>query len=170
MLLRTIAYILVTVACYGQCPLQFIKVDPVVKEGWNRVGRAMASSDQGRNMAPDFVVKVRNLTDKPIRGLKVQAAYFDATEDLAVIPVEWNWHHRIKAREEQSMSWPNELYTDRANIGWLVIPTKILFEDGSVWEAVSDNVSDCYGEYWRDKKHPRLTKLPTEILPSRRDK
>src|SRR4029078_215810 len=104
---------LLACACYAQCPLQFLKVDPLVRKGWGRTGGALASHNQGRNMRPDFEVKVKNSTEQPIRGLKIQAAYFDATEDLHRIPVAWNWNNRIEAGAEKTMSWPNELYTDK---------------------------------------------------------
>lgn len=164
MLYRVMQFLLCASVGFAQCPLQFLKVDPTVKEGWGRVGRSMASSDMGRTMPPDFVVKVKNATTKTIRGLKVQAAYFDATEDLHKIPVAWNSTTEIKALSEKSLSWPNDLYTDRAFVGWIVVPLKVLFDDGSTWEATSQNMTGCYGEYWRSKKRPRLTALPDTLL------
>jgi hypothetical protein len=157
---------LLACACSAQCPLQFLKVDPLVKQGWGRSGRALASHNEGRNMPPDFEVKVKNSAEQPIRGLKVQASYFDATEDLHRIPMAWNFNSRIEAGAEKTMSWPNELYTDKTLVGWIVVPVKILYEDGSTWQASPENLTDCYGEYWRDKKHPRLTKLPVEAIGS----
>src|SRR5438045_6670865 len=72
------------------CPLEFIKIEPAQKQSWNRVGRSLTASDADRyhiTHTPDFSIKVKNTSDKDIRGLKVQAAYFDATEDLHSIPI-----------------------------------------------------------------------------------
>lgn len=149
--------------CRAQCPLAFVKVDPLVKSGWNRLGRSLATNQKANDMAPDFVVRVENDSGKDIRGLKIQAAYFDATEDLNLVPVEWDWHSAIKAGATTSLTWQNDLYARTAAVGWVVVPTKILFEDGSTWTAFA-STPGCFGEYWRDKKHPRLAALPTEIL------
>ena len=115
---------------------------------------------------PEFKVKVQNISGKEIRGLKVSAAYYDATEDLHTIPVTWNWSSTIKTGAETTLHWKNHTYAGTDFVGWLVVPVKVLFEDGSSWDARDPSVSTagCYGEYWRTKKHPRLTALPAELL------
>jgi hypothetical protein len=146
------------ICSYGQCPLKFGKVNPTATgPSLSRVGRKMTDP-------PDFEVRVQNVSGKDVRGLKVQAAYFDATEDLTIIPVEWNWTSGIKVNAEKTLLWQN-IYHKTASVGWLVVPVKILFEDGSTWEAKTpDSLVGCFGEYWRDKKHARLTALPAELL------
>jgi hypothetical protein len=157
--------LLVTVASIGafaQCPLKFIKIEPL-GSSMEQVNRAL--SQKGEIPPVRFNVKVQNTSGKDIRGLKVQAAYFDATEDLHVIPVAWNWERGVKTAAEKTLSWNNELYANTAFVGWIVAPIKILFEDRTTWQA-TEPMGDCYGEYWRDKKHPRLTAFPGELLKS----
>lgn len=149
--------------CFGQdsCPVTFIKVDPEA----NRLSRIIKSNT---TPPPEFNIKIENNSGKDIRGAKFQAAYFDATEDLHLIPVAWNTTKGIKAGVEQTVSWDNSLYADRNHtaVGWIVVPMKLLFEDGTTWMATED-MQGCYGEYWKDKKHPRLTKIPVEVVRSK---
>lgn len=148
------------------CPVQIEQVNPKTTQSWSRVGRSLtAKNDYERERlkdTPDFVVKVKNVSGKQVRGLKVQAAFFDATEDLHMIPIAWNASEIIKDGESKNLNWENELYNkDETMVGWLVVVQKILFEDGTKWDYTSASPS-CYGEWWKDKKHPRLTKLPME--------
>jgi len=159
-MLKTAASLLIFALCSrAQCPLNFIKVAPAD----NTSGRYVVRNFGNKNAPPEFVVRVENIGGKDIRGLKIQAAYFDATEDLHQVPVAWNWSSVIKAGATTNMVWPNELYRDTAVIGWVVVPVKILFEDGSTWVAFG-STPDCFGEYWHNKKHARLTTVPMEII------
>ena len=147
------------------CPVIIEKVNPKVTQSWSRVSRSLNSNDaERRHLAntPDFSIQFKNASGKDIRGLKVHAAYFDATEDLHTIPISWNANKTIKNGEEKSLIWTNELYKgDETDVGWIVVIEKVLFEDGSKWEYTPSTPS-CYGEYWANKKHPRLTALPDQ--------
>jgi hypothetical protein len=147
-----------SVCCYGQCPLKFETVTPGTLMTWGNVGKRLA------DQIPSFKVKVQNVSGTAIRGLKIQAGYWDATEDLFRIPVAWNWNSPIKAGSETTLHWENAIYAHTSYVGWVVTPIKVLFEDGSTWDAHAESMAGCYGEYWRDKKHPRLTALPPELL------
>jgi hypothetical protein len=153
-----------SICCYGQCPLKFESVDPSNNRTWGNFNRGMAQ----KSYIPEFKVKVQNVSGKDIRGLKVQAAYYDATEDMHAVPVAWNWQYAIKTGAETTLHWANTYYHETGFVGWLVLPVKILFEDGSTWDAhalkAPESMEGCFGEYWRDKKHPRLTVLPPELL------
>lgn len=139
--LGMVAVLSLSAGCFAQeaaCPLTILKVDPDVKQSWNRFGRALTNSEAERNHmnhTPDIQVKVSNVSGKDIRGLKMAAAWFDATEDLHVIPIAWNWTSPIKAGAENTLTWANELYKQETRIGWIVVPIKVLFEDGSKWSA-----------------------------------
>lgn len=156
------AAVLIVVSCvslYGQCPVEITKVNPSETQSFARVARSTSNKD----LPPDFVVKLRNISGKGIRGVVFLAAAYDAVEDLHIIPTRWNAPVSIKASQEKALKWENFTYSDTASTGWVVIPTKILFEDGSKWEYTSD-LKGCYGEYWRKAKHPRLTGLPDQLL------
>src|SRR2546427_9595693 len=94
--------------------------------------------------------------------MKFVLAYFDATEDLHLTPASLDAADRLKPGQEKK--WLNPWDNDSARRrGWLVIPAKVLFEDGSTFtDAV--HVPDCYAVLWYDKKHPRLTELPMEVM------
>jgi hypothetical protein len=47
--------------------------------------------------------------------------------------------------------------------GLIIFPWKVLFEDGSRWNWTFETSQVCFGEFWRDPKHPRLTTLPMEV-------
>jgi hypothetical protein len=164
-LLRVILLFTTAGLLCGQCPLRFGKVNPNVTDSWSRVGRSMSKMNaHAAAMLPDFEVKVENASGKDIRGLKVQAFHYDATEDLHAVPIAWNWQSSIKAGTEKTLRWENPYY-DTGFVGWLVVPIKVLFEDGTSWEAkTADSLGGCYGEFWRSKKHPRLTSLPKDLL------
>ena len=149
-----------SICCYGQCPLKIESVSPASMLTWSNFGKKQGSQ------VPEFKVKVQNISGKDIRGLKVSAAYYDATEDLHTIPVTWGWASPIKAGAEHTIHWENYAYAGTKYIGWLVAPVKVLFEDGSSWDAHDPSVSTagCYGQYWGNKKHPQLTALPAELL------
>jgi len=150
----------------SSCPVLIENVNPRTTQSMSRFGRALtAKNDYEREHlknTPDFSVKLKNVSGKQVRGLKVQAAYFDATEDLHMIPVSWNTPDIIKDGQSKTINWENELYNkDETMVGWVVVVQKILFEDGTKWEYTSAAPS-CYGEWWKDGRHPRLTKLPME--------
>ncbi len=146
------------------CPVLIGKVNPKVTQSWSRVGRSLGTNNEvdRRHLAntPDFSVEFKNNSGKDIRGLKIHVAYFDATEDLHLIPISWNANKTIKSGEDKTINWSNELYKgDETDVGWIAVIEKVLFEDGTKWEYSADTPS-CYGEYWVSKKHPRLTALP----------
>ena len=154
-------------AAQTSCPVFISKVNPRTTQSWSKFGRTLTSKNEAERKhiadTPDFSVELRNASGKDIRGLKLQAAYYDATEDLHLIPIAWNASQSIKDGSEKTINWENEIYKDSVptSVGWLVVVQKILFEDGSKWEY-SDATPECYGEWWRDKKHPQLTKLPEQ--------
>jgi hypothetical protein len=150
----------------SSCPVVIEQVNPKTTQSWSRVGRSLTAKNeyerQKLNDTPDFVVKAKNMSGKQVRGLKMQAAFFDATEDLHMIPISWNAPEVIKDGESKNINWENALYNkDETMVGWVVVVQKILFEDGTKWDYTSAAPS-CYGEWWKDKRHPRLTKLPME--------
>lgn len=149
-------------AAWCQCPLEFVKVMPT-GGGLTKFNQVMGTPKGAPVPLPRFELKVRNASGKQIRGLKVRAAYFDSTEDLHVIPVSWGASESMKPGATRTLSWENA-WADTSSIGWIVSPVKVLFDDGSAWVADEDNLRGCFGEDWVDRKHPRLTKIPLELL------
>jgi len=139
------------------CPIEITKIVPVTESLLNNMATYESIGGKGYSAHNKFFkLQLRNVSGKDIRGMKFQAAYYDATEELNEIPVEWNWTKAVKDKREESFMWRNELWKQESLIGWVVWPTKILFEDGSSWQA--DEKHACSGEFWRDKKHKKVTK------------
>ena len=134
------------------CPVQIVDINPTGSDSLSGglakglFGGGNAHADDGRM----FVLKVRNTSGKDILGMKFQAAYYDATEDLNAIPVEWNWTKTVKADSEQSFRWTND-WRDKSVVGWRITLTEVLFGDHSKWEPA--NGQSCHSDYWRSKKH-----------------
>jgi hypothetical protein len=133
------------------CPVSITNINPT---GSDSMGggfmKGMGGGDAHSNDGRMFVLKVKNTSGKDIKGMKFQAAYFDATEDLSDIPVSWEWTDPLKADAEKSFRWQN-LWREESKVGWRVRLTKVLYGDGSKWEAVKGQT--CSGEFWRDKHH-----------------
>ena len=159
--LLTMPFVALTI--FAQCPVEVVKVNPSETQSWDRSLRSGADPKKLAAMPPDFVVKLKNISGKGIRGLVILAASYDATEDLHIIPALWDAPSAIKIGEEKTLKWDNFVYSHTAATGWVVIPTKILFEDGTKWRYSLES-KGCYGEYWRNQKHPRITGLPDELL------
>ena len=131
------------------CPVAITGINP---SGADSFGRAFlrntgnAHANDGRM----FVLRARNDSGKDIRGMKFQAAYFDATEDTTDIPISWEWTDPLKASAEKSFRWENA-WREESKVGWRVRLVKVLYEDGTKWEA--PDASACRADYWRDKHH-----------------
>jgi len=137
------------------CPIEIVKIDPTGNDSFGHAfSNAMNGVSARRTDGTFFVLKVKNTSGKEIRGMKFQAAYYDATEDLHDIPVAWNWTDPIKVGAEKSFRWEN-IWREESKLGWRVRVLKVLFEDGSKWEPSPADA--CKGEFWRNKKHQKTS-------------
>ncbi len=66
-------------------------------------------------------------------------------------------HKSIKPGEVGTENWDANAHQSETAVGWVVVPVKILYEDGTTWESKGN---ECGFEWWRDKKHPRVNKSP----------
>jgi len=139
----------------GSCPVEVIKLNPSHESFWNNLH---TYNKYGVVLHNKFLeVKMHNNTNKAIRGVKFAGGYYDSTEDLHTIPVAWGWHSHVNPGETKTGNWENNLWQEEATIGWVVVPIKILFEDGT---KVTPDVNSCVAEFWKDKKHPRVNRAP----------
>jgi hypothetical protein len=67
--------------------------------------------------------------------------------------------HKLAPGEEKSIPWRNEGNTHEAE-GWLMVLKKVTFDEGTSVE-IQNPGPGCYGEWWFNKKHPKLEKLPS---------
>src|SRR5258708_2204770 len=77
------------------CPVEIVKLNPSHESYWNNVSTASKYGNDAKHNK-FLEVKIKNNTAKSIRGAKFVAAYYDATEDLTTLPVQWNMHKSIK--------------------------------------------------------------------------
>jgi len=131
------------------CPIQITNINP---SGDDSFGHAFVhnTGHAHDNDGHMFVLKAKNVSGKNIRGMKFQAAYFDATEDTTDIPVSWEWTDPLNADAEKSFRWENA-WRNESKVGWRVRLMKVLFDDGTKWEPTAQGA--CSADYWRDKHH-----------------
>lgn len=141
-----------------ECPVEIVKMNPSHESLWNNLATSRTYGNQTISEHNKFLeVRVQNKTNKTIRGIKFVTAYFDSTEDLTTIPIAWGLHSELKPGEIGSGNWDTNAYQKEAAIGWVILPLKILFTDGTKWEQRGN---ECSYEWWKNKKHPRVNKAP----------
>jgi hypothetical protein len=115
---------------------------------------------------PVFVPQlwVKNLAGKAIREVKFLVAYPDTAENYHWLPAVLDWQQPVKPGETRMYDWPRQIHRDEFHVGTVVVPSKVLFEDGSVWRPDASPAGDlfsvdasCAGQFWRDKNHPATT-------------
>jgi hypothetical protein len=123
------------------------------------------------HVSPSVVrVQIKNTSGKTIVGLIFNAALSDATE-------RWKWFHwdfdpyrplrdfgwnkRIKAGEKKRLTWEADLDFQHGGGGAFVL-TRVLFADGSDWQAPIDTVPCKYA--WHHRRKKGLLK-PVELPP-----
>jgi hypothetical protein len=140
------------------CPVEVVKMNPSHESFWNNMATTRTYGNTTVNDHNKFLeVKVKNNSGKTIRGIKFVAAYYDATEDLNTIPTTWGLHSEVKPGEVGTGNWNTNRYQKEASIGWVILPWKILYTDGSKWQQSG---IDCMYESWKNKQHPRVNKAP----------
>ena len=127
------------------CPVEIVKMNPSHESFWNNMATTKTYGNTTVNDHNKFLeVKVKNNTDKTIAGIKFVTGYYDSTEDLNTIPIEWGLHHEIKPGDIGTGNWDTNLYQKRASIGWVIMPLKILYSDGSKWKQTGN---ECMYEW-----------------------
>lgn len=141
------------------CPVSVKSINPSHESFWNNMATSKRVGNVTYNDHNKFLeIKMRNNLPKEIRGIKFLAAYYDSTEDLHTISHTWGLHDGVKPNGDATGNWDTNAYQKESAIGWVVMPVKILYSDGSVWQQKSDS---CVFEWWKDKKHPRVNKMPS---------
>jgi hypothetical protein len=140
------------------CPVAVVKMNPSHESIWNNLATMRTYGTTTVSEHNKFLeVKVKNNADKTIRGVKFVTAYYDSTEDLTTIPHTWGLHGEVKPGQVGTGNWDTNAYQKEAAIGWLILPWKILYTDGTAWKQTGN---DCGYEWWKNKKHPRVNKAP----------
>ncbi len=108
--------------------------------------------------------RVENVSGKKIAGITFNAAIADATErwhwmyggyDPSRPLQEWGWNKPIKVGEGKNLWWYGGLDYPHDG-GGLLLPTTVLFADGSSWVA-AENDTSC-GAIWVNSHRKALLK------------
>jgi plastocyanin len=132
------------------CPLQFV-------------------SGSFWNVTDKYTLTVKNTTGKEIKSLTLQFEQFTAPQLLrSPFSSMWTSNQALAPGGEQTLTMPAYPAAGGQNLlGWVLLPSKVLFEDGSIWAA--QERGECFGVFWRDQDHPQLTVLPPEQIETNQD-
>ncbi len=132
------------------CPLQFVS-----GHFWNVTDR--------------YTLTVKNISGKAIKGLSLEFEQFTAPQMLRrPFSHMWTSNQALPRAGEQTLEMP--AYSGGGGqhlLGWVLMPAKILFDDGSVWAP--QQRGECFGAFWRDTDHPPLKILPPEQIETNQD-
>jgi manganese oxidase len=132
------------------CPLQFV-------------------SGNFWNVSDKYSLTLRNTSGKKINNLTLQFEQFTAPQ-LLQRPFSdlWNSNQAIAPGREQTLEMPAYAGNGGQNLlGWVLLPSKVTFEDGSIWAP--QERGECFGVFWRDKDHPELKTLPPQQIETNTD-
>jgi len=134
------------------CPVQVLRVNP-----------------SSTLLADGVNVQVKNTSGKTVIGLMFNAALADATEHWKWLhwdfddsrPIEeFGWNKKIKNGSKSRLSWPSRDLDFEHGGGGALVLTRVLFEDGSVWQEAPDHAS-CKA-LWHNYHKKGLTR-PVEL-------
>jgi manganese oxidase len=126
------------------CPMQFTAGD-----FWN---------------VPDdkYKLTVRNTSGKQIKSFLLGFEHYVAPQYMRrPFANSWSSTQPLEPGAEETLAM--KAYMGNATqklLGWVLIPTKVTFEDGTSW--LPQQRGECFGVFWRDKEHPDLKVLPPE--------
>jgi hypothetical protein len=131
------------------CPLQFVSA-----KLW----------DAG----PTYTLTVKNTSAKKIKGFTLTFEHFVAPQLLNHPFLDtWSSDQPLEPNHEQTIGMKAYPGTEQRILGWVLMPTKILFDDGTVWRP--QERGDCFGAFWKDADHPDLKVVPPEQIETNPD-
>jgi hypothetical protein len=133
------------------CPLQFVSGD-----FWNVADNK-------------YKLTVKNISGKKIKSFALIFEHFAAPNFLQH-PFKDGWVSTgpLDVGAEQTLEMKAYAANGAQNLlGWVLLPSRINFEDGSVWSPKERG--ECFGVFWRDKDHPDLKVLPPEQFETNPD-
>jgi len=130
------------------CPLQFVSGN-----FWN---------------ADKYDLTVKNVSGKKIKSFTLAFEHFVAPQFLRHPFLDtWASSQPFEAGSNQTVEMKAYSGGGQNILGWVLLPSKVLFEDGSMWKPQARG--ECFGVYWRDEDHPELKVLPPEQVEMNQD-
>jgi len=114
---------------------------------------------------------VKNLSAKPIGEIRFLLALADSTNNYHWVGT-LDWRQPVQPGDTRDYDWPRQMYRDSYHIGSMLVPSKVVFADGSVWRPGATPSGDmvsvdgsCSGQFWVNKSHPatRTFQLPANL-------
>ena len=114
---------------------------------------------------------VKNLSAKPISEIRFLLAQADSAENYHWLGT-LDWRQPVQPGDTRDYDWPRQMYRDNFHVGSMLIPSKVVFADGSVWRPEATPSGDmvsvdgsCSGQFWVNKNHPatRTFQLPVNL-------
>jgi hypothetical protein len=131
------------------CPVQFVAGD-----FWN--------------VTDKYKLTVKNVSDKKIKSMTLTFEHFVAPQLLHHPFMDtWAAAQPIPVAGNQTMEMPAYSGGGQDILGWVLLPSQILFEDGSRWTP--QQRGECFAAFWKDAEHPELKVLPPEQVETNPD-
>jgi hypothetical protein len=121
------------------------------------------------NTASDYSLTVRNTSGKKIKSFALTFEHFTAPQ-LLHHPFADSWVSRDGIDPGQSLTLHKDPYPGGGGqnlLGWVLLPSKVVFDDGSFWAPKERG--ECFGVFWRDPDHPDLKVVPPEQVETNPD-
>jgi hypothetical protein len=124
-----------------RCPLQFVSGD-----FWN--------------ITDKYQLTVKNVSGKKIKNFALVFEHFVAPQFMRHPFLDTWTSDQLNNGSEQTLGMKPYPGGGQSILGWVLLPSKVLFEDGSSWAP--QERGECFGVFWRDQDHPDLKVLPPE--------
>jgi manganese oxidase len=120
------------------------------------------------NGTPSYTLRVKNSSAKKIRSYALLFEQFVAPQ-LLTHPFfdSWKSDQPLDAGHEQTIEMKAYTGGDQRILGWVLMPSKVVFDDGTVWTP--QERGECFGAFWKDPDHPNLKVLPPEQIETNPD-
>ena len=120
------------------------------------------------NNGPTYTLTVKNTSVKKIKGFTLTFEHFIAPQLLNHPFLDtWSSDQPLEPNHEQTIEMKAYPGTNQRIMGWVLMPSKISFDDGTVWRP--EERGECFAAFWKDADHPDLKVVPPEQIETNPD-
>ena len=129
----------------------------------------IVSGDFWDGPSSKFRFRFRNNSSKTILNSYFQSAYFHGPGDLYSyqglwrMPLVGSKPASVFPGKEQVWESENYLTGSESPKGWVLFPSLIEYQDGTVWKPKI--WGECFRSFWKERKHPKLSTVPPMHSP-----
>jgi hypothetical protein len=112
---------------------------------------------------------IKNVSGKPIKSLGLTFEHLLTPQYLRrPYDSDWSSAELLAPGADETLRRPGYLPASaQAVMGWVFLPSTILYEDGSSWHPKQEN--ECFQIFWRDQDHPSTPALPPLQIEMKED-